>query len=496
MPFKLNAMTTIKSRFPVLCLILFLIFIFSSGCKKSSENDPPNILIFLADDLGYNDISCYRQAIPGQPEKAPTSLTPNIDHLAEEGMRFTDFYAGAAVCSPSRVALITGRNATRAGIYNWIPADCPMHLRAEEITIAELVKQKGYRTGHFGKWHLTSPGTQQPLPNDQGFDYSFFTFNNAQPSHKDPVNFYRNGKETGPLTGYSCQLVADEAIGWLDSTTTGEDPFYIHVWFNEPHVKLAAPEELTSRHSHNSEYYGAIENMDLAVGKITSFLKNKGLEENTLIIFTSDNGSQVHHSNFPFRGRKAFNYEGGIRVPFIIKWEGRIPPGMVRDVTGSFTDILPSLAEITGSSLPAGRKIDGLSLLPVFMNETKDFVREEPLFFYRYFHDPICMLREGDWVLLGYDEPIPYQEELNTVELAKIKPPPDDPAWSEWGFKENHMNVILDQEPVYFELYNLEDDIQQKKDLATDYPGRVSDMKVRMTGLRQEMISEGGNWYK
>jgi arylsulfatase A len=480
----------------ILIPFTFLFFFIGAGCTKNSESELPNIIIFLADDLGYNDISCYREAVPGQPDKRPTSTTPHIDLLAVEGMRFTEFYAGAAVCSPSRAALITGRNATRVGIYNWIPAKCPMHLRAEEITIAEMVKQKGYRTGHFGKWHLTSPGTRQPQPNDQGFDYSFFTYNNAQPSHKDPVNFYRDGIETGPLTGYSCQLVVDEAIGWLNSTTTREKPFYINIWFNEPHVKLAAPEEFKSRHSYNMEYYGAIENMDLAVGKITDYLKKNGLEENTVIIFTSDNGSQVQNSNFPFRGKKAFNYEGGIRVPFIIKWDGSIPAGTVREVTGSFTDILPSIAEITGSSLPVGTKIDGISLLPVFMNETVDFVREQPLLFYRYFHDPVCMLREGDWVLLGYEEWIPYLEELNTVELARIKPAPDEQAWSEWGFKDNHMNMIMDQEPVYFELYNLETDIQQKNDVAADYPDRVRDMKARMIRLRQEMITEGGNWYE
>jgi arylsulfatase A len=337
---------------------------------------------------------------------------------------------------------------------------------------------------------------RQPRPNDQGFDHSFFTYNNAQPSHKDPVNFYLNGEETGPLKGYSCQLVTDEAIRWLDSATTADKPFYINIWFNEPHVKLAAPEELTSRHTYNEEYFGAIENMDLAIGKITDYLKNNGLKENTLIIFTSDNGSQVQHSNFPFRGRKAFNYEGGIRVPFIIKWQNRIPAGSMSEVTGSFTDILPSLADITGSPLPAGKKIDGLSLLPVFKNETGNFIRENPLFFYRYFHDPVCMLREADWVLLGYDEQVPYEEELNTAELAKIKPAHDEPAWSEWGFKENHMNVIMDQETVYFELYNLENDIQQKNDMAVEYPERVMKMKARMIGLRQEMIAEGGNWYE
>jgi arylsulfatase A len=175
---------------------VFLSLLFF-GCKKVTEK--PNIILILADDLGYNDVSCYRNSnFEEQYENAPTSQTPNIDKLAESGMRFTDFYCGAAVCSPSRAALITGRNATRVGIYNWIPENGPMHLRSEEITIAELLKDKNYNTGHFGKWHLTSKGMDQPLPNDQGFDYSFFTYNNANPSHENPDNFYHNGQLVGP----------------------------------------------------------------------------------------------------------------------------------------------------------------------------------------------------------------------------------------------------------------------------------------------------------
>ncbi len=476
-------------------LLFFLFMIFLASCRKDQAQPLPNLIIFLADDLGYNDISCYREATPDQPEMAPTSMTPNIDQLAEEGMRFTGFYAGAAVCSPSRSALITGRNATRVGIYNWIPANCPMHLRDEEITIAEMVKQKGYRTGHFGKWHLTSPGMGQPLPRDQGFDYSFFTYNNAQPSHKDPVNFHRNGREVGPLEGYACQLVADEALGWLDSIRTGDKPFFMNVWFNEPHVKLAAPEELTARHDYNQEYYGTIENMDLAIGRVMTFLKDNGLDKNTILIFTSDNGSQVRHSNYPFRGSKAFNYEGGVRVPFVIKWAGEIPAGEVSGVTGSLTDVFPSVASITGLALPGDREFDGIDLSPVFRGEVDDYQREDPVFFYRYFHDPICMLREGNWSLLGYDKLIPYSLNLNTVDLAKIKPEPGEPQWSEWGFKENHMEIILEQEPRIFELYNLETDPEQKNNLAGQYPDRVEEMKARMLELRKEMIEEGGDWY-
>lgn len=464
-------------------LKLFFLLIIFAACKKLPEK--PNIILILADDLGYNDVSCYRNSNFAQHyENAPTSQTPNIDKLAEQGIRFTDFYCGAAVCSPSRAALITGRNATRVGIYNWIPPNGPMHLRSEEITIAELLKKENYNTGHFGKWHLTSEGMGQPLPNDQGFDYSFFAYNNAVPSHHNPENYYRNGEPAGKLEGYACQLVVDEALQWLDKNKDNQTPFYIDVWFNEPHLKVAAPDELTKRHNYNQEYYGAIENMDIAVGRVIEYLENNNLLENTIIIFTSDNGSQWDHSNDPLRGEKCFNYEGGIREPFIVSWPPKIPKGKVSNFNGSFTDILPTIASITKIPLPSDRVYDGIDISPVLFGVEME--REKPIFFYRYFHDPICMLREGDWCLLGYDELIPKAESLNEGQLGKIKP---------WHFMPVHMEYLKPLKPKYFELYNLKEDKEQDRDLSEKYPEIVSKMKNKMMELREEMITEGGDWY-
>jgi arylsulfatase A len=464
--------------------LVFLSLLFF-GCKKIDEK--PNIILILADDLGYNDLSCYRNSnFEGHYKSAPTSQTPNIDKLAEQGMRFTDFYAGASVCSPSRAALITGRNATRVGIYNWIPENNPMHLRAEEFTIAELLKKENYHTGHFGKWHLTSKGMDQPLPNDQGFDHSFFTYNNAHPSHENPDNFYRNGQPVGHLEGYSAGLVADEAIKWLETKKNDVSPFYINVWFNEPHAKEAAPEKFTSRHSYNKEYYGCIENMDHAVGKLMNYLEANRLINNTLIIFTSDNGSQVVQSNDPLRGEKCFNYEGGVRVPFIIRWDKKMPQGKVSSFPGSFTDIFPSIAALLKTPLPSGTKYDGMDISPVFLGEKTAIDRKEPIFFYRYFHDPICMLREGDWCLLGYDELIPKAIDLNQRALGKIKP---------WHFMPNHMEYLKSLIPKYFELYNVKEDREQDFDLSSEYPEIVAEMKRKMMELREEMIDDGGDWY-
>lgn len=460
----------------------------------SAADDPPNIIIFLADDLGYSDVSRYRELLNENGVLSATSMTPNIDNLAGEGMLFTDFYSGSAVCSPSRSALLTGRNATRNGIYNWIPEKSPMHLKNEAITIAEMLKEKGYETAHFGKWHLTSKDMGQPIPNDQGFDYSFFTHNNAIPSHKDPVNFIRNGNVVGELKGYSCQLVVDEAMEWFSKRSQQAKPFYINVWFNEPHEKVAAPEEFTSRHSRNPEYYGAIENMDNAVGRLLDFLKNNGLDKNTLVIFSSDNGSQVQHSNAPFRGEKCLNFEGGIRVPFIVKYNGVIPLGTVKRTPGHFTDILPTIASITDSNLP-GQTLDGTDLSEVFKNKKEKVNRIHPIFFYRYFHDPICMIREDNWILLGYDNKIPYAEDYDVKELANLKPDPNNPGWSMWSFQPVHMKFIERQHIQHYELYDLNQDVGQRNDVSVHNPKIVSRLKGEMLRLKEEMITEGGNWF-
>jgi arylsulfatase A len=476
--------------------ILALFILMLAGCKPPEDTRPPNIVIILADDLGYNDLGIYRKDHPTRSARPPTCNTPNIDRLASEGMRFTDFYAGAAVCSPSRAALLTGRNCIRSGIYNWIPPGQPMHLRSGEMTIAELLKQVGYKTGHFGKWHLTSEGMGQPLPTDQGYDYAFYTYNNAQPSHLDPVNFFRNGNPVGTLSGYSCHLVAEEAIRWIENLDTDEVPFYINVWFNEPHEKVAAPESMTSRHTYHAGYYGSIENMDLAVERLLSFLENSGLDQQTIVIFTSDNGSQVVASNDPLRGEKTLNYEGGIRVPMIIRWPGRVPAGERSSFTGCFTDIFPTIASITGADIPSDRVIDGIDLSMVITGSEVLTSRNHPVFFFRYFHDPVCMLRRDSLVLLGYiHPPPPFEVDYDQQVLANLKPADGDPPWSMWGFQKTHMAFLKEAIPVEFELYDLGSDPSQTEDLSAQFPEVVKEMQQSMIRLRDEMIAEGGDWY-
>lgn len=466
------------------------------GCQQKSE-DLPNIILLLADDLGYNDLSFYRATLGVQSGDSPSCQTPFIDKLAQEGIYFTDFYSGAAVCSPSRAALLTGRNKTRLGIYNWIPQGVPMHLASEEITLAELLKQRDYATGHFGKWHLTSGNMPQPEPLDQGFDYAFWTHNNAIPSHENPENFIRNRNEVGELKGYSSHLVVAEAIQWLDAHKKDKNPFYINLWFHEPHQKEAAPDSLKIKHSRNSSYYGCIENMDYAVGKLLKYLSDQSLMDNTLILFSSDNGSIYKGSNDPLRGKKAFQYDGGIRVPFIAYWKGKIPPGTSSSAVGHFTDVFPTIAGITQIETSNERIIDGEDLSEILLGSAKDYSRKSPIFFYRYFHDPICMLRQGDMILLGYqNKPKPRQLNYNTQVEALFKPEEGDPKWSQWSFRESHMEAIKLQEPKYFELYNIRRDIGEYIDLAADRPELLESLKQTMLNTRMEMLHEGGDWYE
>ena len=210
----------------------------------ADDADRPNIVVVLCDDLGYGDIECYGH---------PHIKTPHLNKLATEGIRFTDFYSAAPVCSPSRVGLLTGRSPNRAGVYDFIPGGRDIYMRSSEVTIAQLLKNGGYATCMSGKWHCNGKfnSTRQPQSDSAGFDHWFGTQNNASPSHENPENFVRNGKKVGPLKEYSCQLVIDEAVTWLTAQQqkTPEQPFFMYVAFHEPHEPIASPKRLVERYS-------------------------------------------------------------------------------------------------------------------------------------------------------------------------------------------------------------------------------------------------------
>ena len=242
---------------------------WSIGMADTITAATPNVVVLLSDDLGFRDVGCYG---------GPVS-TPHIDGLAARGTRFTDFYSGCAVCSPSRATLLTGRHHIRTGVYSWIHDESQRsHLLLRETTLAEVLKSAGYQTAHIGKWHLglPTPERDKPTPSEHGFDFWFATANNAIPSHRNPHNFLRNGVAVGERQGYSCQIVADEAIEQLRSMDR-DRPFFLNVWFHEPHAPIAAPDELVTEYGKLDDpaavYSATIANTDRAIGRLFDALE-------------------------------------------------------------------------------------------------------------------------------------------------------------------------------------------------------------------------------
>lgn len=455
------------NRIYLVRLIILMFFFFS--CSEKEKNINPNILILLADDMGSTDLNCF----------GGKANSPNLDNLAESGIIFTNFYAPAPNCSPSRTGLLTGRMPSRVGMYNYRRDLHTMHLPGSEITIAELLKEQDYQTAHFGKWHLSclpqDSILNQPQPIDQGFDYSLGTENNALPSHLNPTNFVRNGKRVPETDGFSCQLVANEVKTWFQNFYKKGEPFFMYVAFHEVHAKIASPDEMIKNYPNetkrDAEYFANVENMDNAAGKILEELKLRGLLENTLVIFASDNGPYRNGSAGDLRGLKGEVYDGGIRVPGIFYWPGKIDGGLVNETPAGLIDVLPTLAEICDFELPSDRKIDGTSLVPLFTQKT--IKRETPLMWFFYRSYPEISMRIDDYILIGNAlDSIPRTHPTADLDMDFIK------------------NIQLKE----FELYNVIDDPSQQYNLAETESEMLNQMKPQMIELLEEIKQEGPYW--
>ncbi len=466
-------------------LSLVLPILFLSPLTASAQDKKParpNILIILCDDLGYGDLGCYDH---------PMIRTPNLDKLAKQGMLFTQCYAAAPVCSPSRAGLLTGRCPTRSGVYTWIDPNNPMHLPANEVTLATLLRRVGYRTAHIGKWHLNGMfnSAKQPQPGDHGFQHWFSTQNNAAPSHENPKNFVRNGKAVGPTKGFSCQVVTDEAIAWLKGGRDSPDPFFLFVCFHEPHEPVASPPDLVAsypkaRNQDEAQYFANVTNIDVAAGRLLKTLDEMGAADNTIVFFTSDNGPETllryprgtrsYGSVGVLRGRKLWLYEGGIRVPGILRWPGKTPAGKTSDEPLWSLDLLPTLSRVAGAKVPADRPIDGADFLPALSG--KKIERKTPLFwhYYRALGEPRVAMREGDWVILAHAGPLPQGAGA--------------------ALKAGDLEMIKGAKLSTFELYNLRDDISQTKDVAKQEPERLRAMSERLRAMYREVVAEGPTW--
>lgn len=445
------------------------IFLHLAG-HLDAQNQP-NLVILLADDLGCKDVGCY-----GGPVQ-----TPAIDQLAKDGVRFTDFYSGCAVCSPSRATLLTGRHHIRTGVYSWISDEAQKsHLLLRELTIAEMLKDQGYSTAHVGKWHLGLPtkSRPKPTPSHHGFDYWFTTWNNASPSHKNPNNFIRNGQPVGPLEGYSCQLVVDEAIEWLDNHRHPKAPFFLNIWFHEPHAPIAAPDEIVSAYGELNNkaaiYSGTIDNTDRAIQRVVNKLDAMGIREDTLIIYASDNGSYLEDRTGGLRGKKGSNWDGGIRVPGIFCWPRVIQKNLTLKEPAGLVDIFPTICGLLNLEVPKDRAIDGSDLSALLMGNQDGFKRHQPLFWHLQKSRPIVALREGGFSLVADPD----------YELSKSN-----------MFQESWIPVIKSGGYRNFQLFDLSRDPGQTHNLSSQNPELFRKLKAKLLKINQSIMADGIDWH-
>lgn len=440
-----NLNTTLKGRSFIVWFSLLSFSVGIIGCSPQNsgrkENTQPNIIYILADDMGYGDLGCYGQIL---------LKTPHIDKMAAEGLRFTQHYAGSPVCAPSRASLMTGRDPGHCwvrGNYETGPHGFggELELRPQDLTLAEVAKQAGYQTAVIGKWGMGMDGTTGE-PNQQGFDYSYGFLNQAHAHWQFPRYLYRNGKkelvaqnQEGKRNYFSNDIFTDDALKFI--RIHRDQPFFLYLSFTTPHAEMLVPEDsifksfkgkfkekpfvrgtqgsngkdpLGVYHSQphpKAAFAAMITHIDNDVHRIITELKHLGIDENTLIMFSSDNGPHregghdpgYFNSNGRFRGGKRDLYEGGIRVPFIVRWPGTIKAGRVSDHISAFWDILPTIGDIAGIEIPDSAT-EGLSLMPTLLGNREE--QKQHNYLYWEFHENKYSdqaLRKGNWKAVRHD---------------------------------------------------------------------------------------------
>lgn len=466
--------------------ILLALTLFFQGMPRCSyaKSPSPNFILIMCDDLGYGDLQCYN------PESKIES--PHINRMAEQGVRFTRFYSAAPVCSPTRGSCLTGRHPFRYGIYSANTG----HLPQEEITVPELLRPLGYHCGHFGKWHLgtltktikdANRGGPRGVkhfstPSMHGFDESFVTESKVPTFDpmRSPLDASRNGwdaltsdtpstfygtrfwnhqleevKEN--LEGDTSRVVMDRVLPFIEKAAEAEKPFFATIWFHAPHLPVVSDPKYAKQYENSSSYFknyfGCISSMDNQVGRLRDFLKTLKVEEDTILLFCSDNGPEGSTEKAPgsahtLRGRKRSLYEGGIRVPGILIWPNHTEKQIV-DTPAVTSDILPTILDLLGIKYTSPRPLDGISLLPILRGETK---------------------------LRG--NPIGFQSAKQI-------------AWQEDKFK-----LYSADQGNTWELYNLLDDPTETLDLSATNPQQLNQMKSNVIQwIRSCKASDGGNDY-
>ncbi|MEO5583018.1 MAG: sulfatase [Saprospiraceae bacterium] len=465
-------------RNKIIFILLIILSFVSFRSTHSIRSTTPNIVIIFFDDLGYGDLSCYG---------ALDIQTPLMDHLAHEGIRFTNFLSAQAVCSASRAALLTGCYPNRIGIYGALNPDSKIGIGNTEITLADVLRNKGYHTAIYGKWHLGDH--RENLPLQHGFDEYF-----GIPYSNDmwPVNYDGTPANEGPKLRFPTLPLITNNVK-TDSVMTLEDqakltkrytqkavafiqknknhPFFLYMPHSMPHVPINASHDFKGS-SRQGLYGDVIQELDWSVGQIVQTLKKNKLDKNTLILLTSDNGPWLNFGNHSgntggFREGKGTTFEGGHRVPFIARWKGTLPEGMVCNQLCSTIDFLPTIATLTGCPLPP-LKIDGVDISSLFFNPQG--VSPRSLFYYYYRQNSLEAIRKDNWKLVfehpgrsyknqipghdGFPGPLPENEPINPG-LYDLRRDPGE-----------QYDVSLDHPEIIAELMKLADDA--RKDLGDD----------------------------
>tara|TARA_R110002049_G_scaffold7795_2_gene44001 strand:+ start:6445 stop:7872 length:1428 start_codon:yes stop_codon:yes gene_type:complete len=455
--------------FKNLTLVLLTLFLFSCAekPKETKPEVPPNVILIFTDDQGYQDVGVFG---------SPNIETPNLDQMAKEGIKLSSFYSAQPICSASRAGILTGCYPNRIGIHNALGPGSPTGINSSEMTLAEMLKRIGYTTAIFGKWHLGD--RPQFLPTRHGFD-EFFGIpysNDMWPYHPQQGTVFN----FGPLPLYENETVLDTLKDQSQLTTqitersvdfinrNKNNPFFLYVPHPQPHVPLFVSDKFKGK-SKRGLYGDVIMEIDWSVGEILTALKNNGLEDNTVVIFTSDNGPWLSYGNhagsaLPFREGKGTAWEGAQREPFIMRYPNKISPGKTIDVPVMAIDILPTIAEITGARLP-NLTIDGKSAWSVFTGESEESPQEAYFFYYRV--NELMGVRYGKWKMY-----FPH-----TYRTMDGQQPGKDGLPGEYK--------MIEMEEI--ELYDVTQDISETNNVAADYPEIVDKIKVLANDMRHEL---------
>ena len=466
-----------KNKLLHAAVIAFLISAIGNDTQGQVNERSPNFIIVMTDDQGYGDVGYMgNQAIQ----------TPNLDDLARTGVRLDRFYT-APVCSPTRASVLTGRYPTRAGVFSWGHA-----LRPQEQTIAKILRNAGYQTGFFGKWHLGSLMAEAPTsPGAHGFD----TWYAAANFYENDPWMSKNGKPV-QLKGESSDVTVNAALEYVESAIKEDAPFLVFIWFGAPHLPHEAKDELKAWYPGQPEnmknYLGEITGVDLAVGKLRRRLKELNISGETLLWFSSDNGGKLPEgNNRDLRGQKGTLWEGGIRVPALIEWPGKIE-NKLTSVPTSMVDIFPTLLELAGlKASESDHPIDGISLVPLLLKDGMKS-RDKPLGFWNYTEIKGHAMK-SDQILKEYQATLNENASEASLNEGLLNPPDKvykglDKYPYSGSFVWIDNDWKLHQNGEAFELYNLKEDHKEKINLIDQFPQRVKEMKRDLRKWQDSVI--------